>query len=243
MTCHEFHAYVEDRLWIDVLAKDDDVARHLAGCTACREFAAAHRGLGERLSLVRESVPQIRPSLDTAVLANYRRQITERHKSITQLRRFRPATILAWAAAAALGCAAVLFFARSKPIAKQNTANRASTILAAPPQVAKTHESPNLISEVVNPQIAKRHSARPVRRASDSPHSVAQSVSLPPEGFRSLMYCDELSCAGAMEMIRVQLPAAYVARPAAGFVRTGGAVTADVLVGPDGIARGIHIEE
>ena len=54
------------------------------------------------------------------------------------------------------------------------------------------------------------------------------------------MYCDELSCDGGMEVVRVQLPSS-----AAGFmpVPTVGnrVVTADVLVGADGFARGIRI--
>ena len=54
------------------------------------------------------------------------------------------------------------------------------------------------------------------------------------------MYCDELSCDGGMEVVRVQLPSL-----AAGFmsVPTAGnrVVTADVLVGADGFARGIRI--
>jgi hypothetical protein len=64
-----------------------------------------------------------------------------------------------------------------------------------------------------------------------------------PEGFRSLMYCDALSCSGDMDMIRVQLPASAMARQVPGFIQTSGSVTADVLVGPDGIARGIRLEE
>jgi hypothetical protein len=57
------------------------------------------------------------------------------------------------------------------------------------------------------------------------------------------MYCDALSCPDAMDMIRVQLPASAMPKPLPGFVRTGGSVTADVLIGPDGIARGIRFEE
>jgi hypothetical protein len=70
-----------------------------------------------------------------------------------------------------------------------------------------------------------------------SPNRLDDSV---PEGFRSLMYCDELSCNGGMEVVRVQLPS-----PAAGFMPASAsgnrAVSADVLVGADGFARGIRI--
>jgi hypothetical protein len=54
------------------------------------------------------------------------------------------------------------------------------------------------------------------------------------------MYCDVLSCAGAFEVIRMELPAASANRdPTA--QQGSGIVLADVLVGSDGIARAIRI--
>jgi len=54
------------------------------------------------------------------------------------------------------------------------------------------------------------------------------------------MYCDALSCGGAMQLIRVQLPSSAAAfEPAA--ATPYGTIYADVLVGSDGIARGIRV--
>jgi hypothetical protein len=54
------------------------------------------------------------------------------------------------------------------------------------------------------------------------------------------MYCDALSCGGAMQLIRVQLSSPAAAfEPAA--ASPDGAIYADVLVGSDGIARGIRV--
>ena len=78
------------------------------------------------------------------------------------------------------------------------------------------------------------------RHLASTPVRAARSL---PDGFRSLMYCDVLSCPEAMDMIRVQLPTSAMPGPAAGFIQPSGSVTADVLVGPDGIARGIRYEE
>jgi hypothetical protein len=58
--------------------------------------------------------------------------------------------------------------------------------------------------------------------------------------FRSLIYCDELSCGGLLAVIRVQLPASDVAHTPASNSPSD-TVLADVLVGSDGIARGIRI--
>lgn len=60
-----------------------------------------------------------------------------------------------------------------------------------------------------------------------------------PDGFRSLMYCDELSCGGAMDVLRIQLPPSAIGLMTA--EPSGNVVSADVLVGADGIARGIRI--
>jgi hypothetical protein len=61
-----------------------------------------------------------------------------------------------------------------------------------------------------------------------------------PEGFRSLMYCDELSCGGAMDVLRIELQPSDAGLIAAA-PQSGSVVSADVLVGADGIARGIRI--
>jgi hypothetical protein len=56
------------------------------------------------------------------------------------------------------------------------------------------------------------------------------------------MYCDALSCPEAMDLIRVQVPTAAMPGQVSGFIDPSGSVTADVLVGADGIARGIRFE-
>jgi hypothetical protein len=79
--------------------------------------------------------------------------------------------------------------------------------------------------------------------ASDSAcsYSVAQDVTVPDE-FRSLIYCDELICDGGMELVHLQLPFAG-GRPISASNSGDRLVSADVLVGPDGFARGIRIEQ
>jgi len=63
-----------------------------------------------------------------------------------------------------------------------------------------------------------------------------------PTRFQGLMYCDPLSCPGAMDVIRVELPPPVLESGGAG-PKARGIVFADVLVGADGIARGIHVVE
>jgi hypothetical protein len=85
------------------------------------------------------------------------------------------------------------------------------------------------------PELPKPHAVVAVKR----PHP-AQLALTPVSGFQSLMYCDPLSCPGAMDVIRIQIPVSAVnrlpaSRPANGYVQ------ADVVVGSDGFARAIRI--
>src|SRR5262249_28073995 len=98
------------------------------------------------------------------------------------------------------------------------------------------------IPRPVKPKLATIKRAQPSDPERTAALPVRTVVSLP-GGFRSLMSCAELRCPRDMEMIRVQLPSSAMPRQVASFIRTSGSVTADVLVGPDGIARGIRLEE
>jgi len=214
-----------------------EISSHLAACTECARVMKEHQQVAETLQLVQD--PDCKPStaLDAAVIANYRRQMWESKRVIPRVsaRKFGPLTILAWSvAAAALVCAVILFYPRREitkiavPSSEIRTQSRSGQIAQKP---ATTKDATAQTRNVAVRNKRSRHSASSELRA------------LPQEAFRSLMYCDELSCSDAMEMIRLQLPASFVTRPMSGSTSANGVVTADVLVGPDGIARGIRIEE
>jgi hypothetical protein len=74
---------------------------------------------------------------------------------------------------------------------------------------------------------------------SRSQTSAADSSSLTAD-FRSLMFCDAISCDGNMEVVRIQLPSSVMPLSAAAQPR---ATSADVLIGEDGVARAIRIVE
>jgi hypothetical protein len=235
MTCHELRLYFEDPLRMD--AEFPCEAEHLAHCTECARFVEARRKLGSGLRLVRESAPEPSAALDAAVLANYRRRITgDPTLGRSRTRRF---TIVAWttAAAAVLALAGALLLLHPAP--RLETSN--SKIGSAQPPIAETDtfekgaNSVRWTNAASSPKTRLR-SARQPRRAPQ----VATTKSPASEDFRSLMYCDALSCGGALQLIRVQLPSSAAAfEPAA--AAPYGAIYADVLVGSDGIARGIRV--
>jgi len=235
MTCHELRLYFEDPMRTD--ARFDVEAEHLAHCEECTRFVERQQELGAGLRLARMSGPTVPPSLDETILANYRSQIAERRPlaRTTSRRRF---VILGWSAAAAAAAivlvAALLMFN-----------GRRTTATVAPPEPAPAVTAPQPIASTppaVKPQARPQKRSPPQRRPQPSePSNLVLTGALPPD-FRSLMYCDELSCSGAMQVIRMQLPAsAAVFAPDSNSAN--GTILADVLVGADGIARGIRIVE
>jgi hypothetical protein len=245
MTCQEIRWYFEDHLRdAEVRSDRGAVAEHVSTCADCAQYVADQRALGRSLRLVRETVPAVPESLDAAVVTRYRQHLAQRRDAPSAERGHRLLRTAAWAwgvaAAAVLTIAAFWFFSPSHKATSKLTstpnpsgvpvAPAASETPAAPATgTTKNHVTPN--AKTYRPKIA-RGPGRPVLEAKSLP-----------EGFRSLMYCDALSCPSDMDMIRVQLPASAMVRQVPGFIQTSGSVTADVLVGPDGIARGIRLEE
>jgi hypothetical protein len=233
MTCHELRLYFEDPLRMD--AKFPCEAEHLAHCAECARLVEARHELGAGLRLVRESAPEPSAALEAAVLANYRRRITGDLRLVrSKTHRFRGVYWTA-AATAALALAAVFLH----PARRLETSNL-KTESAQPPmaQPRISEKSANRIpwtNSVSSPKTRLR-SARQPRGTPQLPTTKSPAS----EDFRSLMYCDALSCGGAMQLIRVQLPSSAAAfEPAA--ASPDGAIYADVLVGADGIARGIRV--
>jgi hypothetical protein len=69
---------------------------------------------------------------------------------------------------------------------------------------------------------------------------VAQSASSTFPGYSNLMYCDPVICSGPMQVIRIKVPVGQV-KPNLGQSVGNAFVNADVVVGPDGMARAIRV--
>lgn len=243
MTCKELGWYFEDHLRdAEVRSARGAVVEHIATCPDCSRFVAQQRDLGKNLRLVRESAPSLSESVDALVVQGYRLYVAEkqqkRGKAFTY--PFGIAPVLAWSAIAAavlLGISFWMFSAREAGRTPAATAHLPTTVPS--PQVV-VQDRPPTVAMAAGQKHAVRLRSHSERHPAFTPVRVARSL---PDGFRNLMYCDALSCPEAMDMIRVQLPTAVVPGQLSGFMRTSGSVTADVLVGPDGIARGIRFEE
>ncbi len=237
MTCQELHCYLENPLRVEVYMYRESLPRsvssHLVECRDCACLFEEQKALGISLNMARDAAPQVPPGLEAKVLANYWRQMEEPESFVPQSPwRFSNAW-LPWGVATVIALVAVfsaaLFLGRSRaPIRAKKIA-----------QVG-TQNAP-LLQQQASEKSAKQSVAAatfkqktPVKQV---PTTNGVNISPLPPGFASLMYCDELTCSGAMEVIRVELP------PAAGQAAAPAAspVMAEVLVGDDGVARGIRI--
>jgi hypothetical protein len=222
-----------------------DFSAHLAECAECSRLVESQSEIRVTLRELRDTAPVIPESLDNKVLSSYRRRIPQRvatHNFASKPQSSIRVVIFGIAAIAATIVVAVVFLVtREQPKAQVITSRNP----AAVPAPVIMPVQPRLYS-------ATRSTAgrRPVRRrpttsmvatAPPQQKTPATSPSMSvPTTFSSLMYCDELSCNGAMDMIRVRLPAQPRMLLPANSYGTG-PVYADVLVGPDGIARGIRV--
>ncbi len=245
MTCQELNLRLDEvvRNASPRNADREAAAAHLASCPDCRRLFAERTELETNLKLVRDSALLPSEQLDTRIVANYRQFMSER-TSASKTTFSRPA-ILAWAAFAAATVLVVVALLVRRP----------QTMVATPtqdpaPQTVSVSPSSQRMDKITTIQAKQptpaRHIAKPRHRSTAAPDqtpAAAEVVHLLPEDFRRLMYCDELSCAQDMDMIRVQLPSAFATRPGRNVTQPGGLINADVLVGPDGIARGIRFEQ
>jgi len=242
MTCNEFRDRLDASGSPSKGLSRTDLLAHLRDCAACRQRVEADEQLARQLRMLRDSAPAFPASLDASILQAFRAHVDKESSNIISLRQ-KPRQLprLAWPAAMAalLLLGAIVFLGgrkatRSAPAAGNVRATSVTAPKPARPQ-AEVH-SPN---KVVAIKVAQHH---PRRKGSvphiEAPAAETVAVTLPPD-FRSLVYCDELSCSGPMDVIRMNLPASAlgVSSP----LRTNNVVAADVVVGADGVARAIRI--
>jgi hypothetical protein len=70
--------------------------------------------------------------------------------------------------------------------------------------------------------------------------NVAQTASSTWPGYSNLMYCDPVVCSGPMQVVHIKVPVGQV-KPNLGQSIGNTFVNAEVVVGPDGVARAIRV--
>jgi hypothetical protein len=241
MNCNELRDRMESGrfLFRAESGRSAEVAAHIEHCSACRQWIEMEEQLSHQLRLLQENAPALPATLNESVLKGYRARLQGAAGIIPTNKAIRPRSTLVWRAAVAavlLVGAIILFGNRKAP-----SPPLAAKVQPQPIASATQPESPTK-SELPSPSEAKRISPRAPRKTtvprSDIASPEAAENSLPPD-FRNLMYCDQLSCSGAMDVIRMNLPASAFGLESP--LRISNVVAADVVVGPDGVARAIRI--
>jgi hypothetical protein len=70
--------------------------------------------------------------------------------------------------------------------------------------------------------------------------NMAQSASSTWPGYSNLMYCDPVVCSGPMQVVHIKVPVGQV-KPNLGQTTGNAFVNAEVVIGPDGVARAIRV--
>ena len=87
-------------------------------------------------------------------------------------------------------------------------------------------------------------STAPVLRlaSTETASNVAESASSTWPGYSNLMYCDPVVCSGPMQVVHIKVPVGQV-KPNLGQTVGNTFVNAEVVVGPDGVARAIRVAQ
>jgi hypothetical protein len=123
--------------------------------------------------------------------------------------------------------------AASAEVASASLASRPVEVAKAGNSSAPTvAQSPANVSPLIHLASAEE--------AANAAQNVAQSASSTWPGYSNLMYCDPVVCSGPMQVVHIKVPVDQV-KPNVGQSSGNGFVNADVVVGPDGVARAIRV--
>ena len=238
MNCRELESNFENSAASGAFPRlSDEAERHLSTCVSCRGFVETQKEIYAGLRVLREEAPKVPASLDAAVLTRYREQMAVPTLGRTGSRRRIAVLWPVAAAAVTLVIAATLFVSRPRK-AIDSHLQPVPVKQVAPDGQSQRQEIADMPRKEKHAPIATTKRPRiPAEQRSSAPEpTVLQAGS---QEFRSLMYCDELSCDGGMDVVRVELPA--LLPELQGASRRPRTISAEVLVGADGFARGIRI--
>jgi len=242
MSCQQIRQHVEDSQDgdLDLRSFSPEMLAHLNGCAECKPFIGQRRELALSLWRVRDSAPEVPTTLDAAVLRAFRKRVAgHRHEPTALCKTTDRVAILSYSTALLAVAAVILILL----LPGRKRAQRIETVQAPQPIVANqllaslSRSAPEGEIKQASVEAHKKLDKHISRRG-----AIADNHSLLPPGFTSLMYCDRLSCAGDMELVRVHLsPSMLGLQP--GETDAAETIRADVLVGADGIARGIRLDQ
>ncbi|HLH07758.1 MAG TPA: hypothetical protein VKW78_11015 [Terriglobales bacterium] len=238
MTCNELRErWQQERPH----SQDAEFLAHVECCTDCRHWLTIEERVQRDLRDLREFAPSVPASVDARITSIYHRGMSEPERNPLPIPRVRFSFPM-WraATAAVLLCGIILLFGTRKAIITPQQQHQAATRTAQPLSHTQTEAQPAAHNPAKDrPQMARHGSHIAPQKLAKTPKQPAIDSSVA-SGFHNLMYCDQLSCSGTMDVIRVKLPASALAGWGAPLMQNNNVVSADVVVGADGVARAIR---
>ena len=253
MTCKEFEFEVVDAAR-GRGAASAEALEHAGGCAHCAARLDAERALTSDLRALAAAAPAAGapPATEARLLAAFR---DEARAPAPQVVPFRRRTIAALAAAAALGAVGLgaLALSVARPAGPERAATKARVVPVAPaarpvPDVVAPTPStvtPDLPDVLVTPGRSDTHAIRtsaPVRPRPAAPRPAPAAPREVTTEFFPLVSASDSEALEGGQLVRMELPRAQLA--ALGFhlnaERVDERITADVLLGHDGVARAIR---
>jgi hypothetical protein len=231
--------------------EDQPLSAHVDECGSCRDWVESHSGLGNALNAMSVSTMRMEasPKVEQMLLQAFRQQefaprVVElpqkAARSLWTLSRFfEVGAYAAVAAALVVG----LFLGARILRDQQHKTDQAQVQPVAAPQTEKVAVS--AVSGEAKPQarvaeVASTEadaSSRAIKQASSHIRN-SETSSAESADYVALMLCDPLICSGDEQVIRMELPARAITGADNGGTQP---VLADVVIGDDGLIRGMRI--
>jgi len=259
MTCREFMDAAELLTPSQLLrlpAEEQLLSAHASECGSCREWLESHRALGNAFHALSSETAeqQAGPQVEQVVLQAFRNHDFAQPMAVMPQRATSPLWTLsrvfeygAYAAVAAALIVGVFLGVRvlrdtqSKVTATQATVTApqsgGSTTSSTESKSGATAQATADVAEKVAGDASGETAVVAVKRSVPVEAKTAARTSESAE-YVPLMLCDPLICSGDEQVIRMELPATGSAS-ADGSV--GQTVLADVVIGEDGLVRGMRI--
>jgi len=266
MTCERFEIIAEEVARNEIMGADErnNALAHAGGCESCRQVLSLQSRLSEGLSSLAQEMKAVEaPSgLEAKVLAAFRQQVRQQTpvQPFPTSRSRRPYWVAAVAAVLllAIGVLAWRWFTVGPQQTEQVSTNSPATNVAGS-NGEKSQDVAVITTQPSNPATpltsrkfqTRRHSTKQlaklnVRRSNTEP-SLESKTSQPVEreittDFIPVGYGSALDLQEGGQLIRVELPRSALARFGLpmNMNRADEKIKADVLVGPDGLARAIR---
>ena len=256
MTCREFMDAAELLTPSQLLrlpAKEEPLSAHASECGSCREWLESHRVLVNALQAVSSETAeqQAGPQVEQAVLRAFRNHdfapqvVVMPQRATASLwtlsRVFEYGAYAAVAAALIVGVflgVRVLRDSQDKATTAQTSVTATPTSGSTTDAQSETTEPPAIAAtDKLAASVDVKNPAADVKRSEPAQATTATSTR-ESAGYVPLMLCDPLICSGDEQVVRMELP---VMGSASADGSSGQTVVADVVIGEDGLVRGMRI--